>query len=387
MTIDYIHIAELIYKKQLEMSLTPEEEKKLEDWMKESEEHRQLYDEILNRPFDKSVFRNWETAGDAAASWKKIVRRSHDLSSRRISNLKFVRYAAVIFLLLAVGSLWLFFRQPEVSEPTLAENVIPGRKQAVLTLSDGRQVSLDEQMTLASITEEEGITIRNEGKNLQYDSCLRIQKELYNTIDVPRGGEYLLTLSDGTSIWLNSESRLTYPVSFSGDTREVSLKGEAFFEVKKNTGKPFIVHTGEFDVRVTGTQFNVRIYPDEPACATLAEGHIQLEKNQIIRVLEPGQQAVLVGNDLKIGTADIEEITAWRYENFCFNQRRLESIMNELTRWYDIEIFYQDAAAKEYHFTAWFKRSDSIEEVIMILEKTQKIKMELKGKTLTIKSK
>lgn len=298
----------------------------------------------------------------------------------------FMKYAALAFIFLSMGIAFYWLRTPQET-PLLTEQVTvePGKKQAVLTLSTGEQIQLTDS-TYQTLTEKNGIVIRNNAPNmLEYDKAEETKEIAYNTIYIPRGGEYKLILSDGTIVWLNSESRLRYPIAFSGARRELTLEGEAFFEVAKDQSKPFIVHTDRFDVRVTGTQFNVRTYPDEPESATLTEGQIQLERGEKVHHLIPGQQAVLAHNQITIRKVNPEEAVAWRYEAFCFKQCRLESIMNELSRWYDVEVFYLNPELKELHFTAWFRRSSSFDEVISILEKTQRVKMEVKGKTVMIR--
>ena len=202
---------------------------------------------------------------------------------------------------------------------------------------------------------------------------------------IPRGSEYQLILSDGTIVWLNSESEITFPVNFTGEKREVKLKGEAFFDVAKDERHPFIVKTEQFDIRVTGTQFNVRAYTDEPASATLAEGSIQLVRQEEVIPLVPGQQALLKQGIVKVREIELREAIAWRYNAFYFKQQPLESLLNEIARWYDVEVIYQNPTLKKLHFTAGFQRSCSITEVINTLGMTQKIRLEIKGKTLLVK--
>ncbi|MEG2556253.1 MAG: DUF4974 domain-containing protein [Odoribacter sp.] len=296
------------------------------------------------------------------------------------------RYAAAVVLLFCIG-ISFFMLNPsriEESDLPLSQCITPGKKQATLTLSNGQQISLSDN--LSQMTEKNGAVIQNTGTQLVYQPQDSTEALVYNTITVPRGGEYILALSDGSTIWINSESEITYPVVFSKTNREIRLKGEAFFDIKKDTLRPFIVQTDQFNIRVTGTQFNIRTYSNDIASATLAKGSIQLEKDHKITRLLPGQQVSLINNRVKVRQVDVEEIIAWRNEAFCFKDRPLESILNEIARWYDIEIFYQNNEIRNYHFTAWFRRSSSIDDIIHILEKTQNIKLELKGKTLTIKT-
>ena len=263
--------------------------------------------------------------------------------------------------------------------------VQPGKKQAVLTLSSGQQVMLAD--TIVHVNEK-GMVISNfPDKELVYKIMNDTMKTetIYNTVTVPRGGEYKLVLADGTIVWLNSDSHIRYPVTFSGNTRQVELEGEAYFEVAKDVEKPFIVRMNEYNVRVTGTQFNVRNYSNESLATTLVEGGVQIERKGKVDRLRPGQQAVLENNEIRIRVVNVEEQVAWRHGAFGFTQCRLENIMEELARWYDVDVFYMNQQVKDYHFSAWFKRSSSINEVINILEKTKKISLDLKGRILTVK--
>lgn len=361
--------------------LSAEEQSLFDGWMTEPG-NRRYYDEFLRVRSALKAVRSEEQVNSSRA-WGKV---SGAVSRRRLIRYA-VRYAAVILLFLSVGGAFWGLRQTKsTSLPLAQEVVVPGKKQAVLTLSSGEKINLSDNLS-TSIRKEQGVEILTSNENvLVYNKSGEVGMAVYNAISVPRGGEYVLTLADGTMVWLNSDSQIRYPISFEGTTREVFLQGEAYFDVAKNAGKPFIVHTEKFDVRVTGTQFNVHIYSDEIESTTLVEGSVQLEQGNNVNKLLPGEQAQLIGEQMVVKKVNVEDQIAWRNGAFCFKEQKLESIMNELSRWYDVEVFYQNAVVRDYHFSAWFSRNSSIEEVISILEKTQKIKMRLKGKVLTIET-
>lgn len=292
---------------------------------------------------------------------------------------------AIMILPLSLG-FFLLTRENKPEKVVYAEAPVqPGKKQAVLTLSSGQQVMLADTVVRVN---EKGMVISNlPDKELVYKIMNDTMKTetVYNMVTVPRGGEYKLVLADGTIVWLNSDSHIRYPVTFSGDTRQVELEGEAYFEVAKDKEKPFIVRMNEYNVRVTGTQFNVRNYSNENLATTLVEGRVQIERKGRVDRLRPGQQAILENNEIRIRTVNVNEQVAWRHGAFGFTQCRLENIMEELARWYDVDVFYMNQQVKNYHFSAWFKRSSSINEVINILEKTKKISLDLKGRILTVK--
>lgn len=362
-------------------ALSQEEQKTLHKWMQDEGKRRRFveFQRIRSAIYALGV----DKLIDTEKSWDKL---NQQLGAHK-RNLRFLPYAAAAIMVIGLGISWgVLTHRHERNTPTLpiSQQVVPGQKQAILTLSTGQQVVLSD--SLSPMLEKNGTTIHNTGCQLVYNPTDTSQIQVYNTVTVPRGGEYKLVLSDGSIIWVNSESEITYPVTFSANKREITLKGEAFFEIQKDSKRPFIVKTNQFDIRVTGTQFNVRSYPQDVPSATLTEGSIQLEQSNHITHLVPGQQASLINGEIQIQKVDLEEAVAWRYEAFCFKQRPLESLLNEIARWYDIEIFYQNNEVRNYHFTAWFRRSTPIQELINILEKTEQIKLELKGKTLTVRT-
>lgn len=372
-------IDDIIIDRLSDKALEAEEEEVFARWYEEAGNRRRYYEwkRMRNGVFANAKAREVVTE----VAWQKVNRPGRAVTFRR----GLFKYAAVAFVLLSMGIAFYWLRTPQETLPLAKQfTVEPGKKQAVLTLSTGEQIPLTDSV-YQTVTKENGIVIRNNAPNmLVYDKAEESKKIAYNNIYIPRGGEYKLILSDGTIVWLNSESRLTYPIAFAGDTRELELEGEAFFEVTKDDTKPFIVHTSQFDIRVTGTQFNVRAYPEETESATLAEGSIQLEKDRQVYKLAPGQQAYLNGEEVRVKNVNLEDAIAWRYNAFSFKRVPLSEMMDELSRWYDIDVFYQNPEVKALHFTAWFRRNTPIKELLEILEKTQQVKLELKGKTLIV---
>ena len=373
-----MNIEEIIIKRLSEEHLSEEESAFFDKWYQNSS-NREYYNDLLKI-----------RSGIIASQVKeRIVKRkawNQVRPARKISLIRtLLKFAAIMILPLSLG-VFLLIRENKQEKVVYAEvPVQPGKKQAVLTLSSGQQVMLAD--TIVHVNEK-GMVISNfPDKELVYKIMNDTMKTetIYNTVTVPRGGEYKLVLADGTIVWLNSDSHIRYPVTFSGNTRQVELEGEAYFEVAKDVEKPFIVRMNEYNVRVTGTQFNVRNYSNESLATTLVEGGVQIERKGKVDRLRPGQQAVLENNEIRIRVVNVEEQVAWRHGAFGFTQCRLENIMEELARWYDVDVFYMNQQVKDYHFSAWFKRSSSINEVINILEKTKKISLDLKGRILTVK--
>ena len=373
-----MNIEEIIIKRLSEEHLSKEESAFFDKWYQNSS-NREYYNDLL-KIRSGIIASQVKERIDKRKAWNQVR------PARKISLIRtLLKFAAIMILPLSLG-VFLLIRENKQEKVVYAEvPVQPGRKQAVLTLSSGQQVMLAD--TIVHVNEK-GMVISNfPDKELVYKIMNDTMKTetIYNTVTVPRGGEYKLVLADGTIVWLNSDSHIRYPVTFSGNTRQVELEGEAYFEVAKDVKKPFIVRMNEYNVRVTGTQFNVRNYSNESLATTLVEGGVQIERKGKVDRLRPGQQAVLENNEIRIRVVNVEEQVAWRHGAFGFTQCRLENIMEELARWYDVDVFYMNQQVKDYHFSAWFKRSSSINEVINILEKTKKISLDLKGRILTVK--
>ena len=373
-----MNIEEIIIKRLSEEHLSEEESAFFDKWYQNSS-NREYYNDLL-KIRSGIIASQVKERIDKRKAWNQVR------PARKISLIRtLLKFAAIMILPLSLG-VFLLIRENKQEKVVYAEvPVQPGKKQAVLTLSSGQQVMLAD--TIVHVNEK-GMVISNfPDKELVYKIMNDTMKTetIYNTVTVPRGGEYKLVLADGTIVWLNSDSHIRYPVTFSGNTRQVELEGEAYFEVAKDVERPFIVRMNEYNVRVTGTQFNVRNYSNESLATTLVEGGVQIERKGKVDRLRPGQQAVLENNEIRIRVVNVEEQVAWRHGAFGFTQCRLENIMEELARWYDVDVFYMNQQVKDYHFSAWFKRSSSINEVINILEKTKKISLDLKGRILTVK--
>lgn len=373
-------LEEIIMKQLASETLSEDEKVCFEEWFK-NPSHQKYFRELLKFRSGVMAYSVKDNV-DRKKAWNKVR------PVRKISRVRQVlKYAAILLLPLCVGLL-LFTREQEKVQTVYVEPAVkPGGKLAVLTLSTGKQVELAGDVSAIS---EQGAEISTSTDNelvyKQVENRMPVN-EVYNTITIPRGGEYKLVLADGTTVWLNSDSYIRFPVTFSGDKRQVELRGEAYFEVAKNMEKPFIVRINDYDICVTGTQFNVRDYSNESVVTTLVEGSIQLERGKQIQKLVPGQQALLVNGRWIIKEVDVTDFIGWREGAFNFKEVCLENIINELARWYDFDVYYQNAEVKNYHFTAWFRRNASIEEVIEVLEKTKKIQMRLDGKTLIVQKK
>lgn len=362
-------------------------------WYSEPENKQEFIKICKSNALVKCAYK--PTADEKIEAWSNVNAEINEIGQnnpqstigRRNNVFKaFIKYAAILLIPICLSIIAYYIVSNKfIVETQVASNIVkPGSKQAILTLSTGENLSLTEEF-VAKKEQIEDVVIHNTQSQLSYNQTqTKSVKEIYNTINVPRGGEYSVVLADGTTVFLNSESKLVFPVTFKGDLRKVKLEGEAYFRVAHNKDKPFIVDVGDYNVKVTGTEFNVRNYKDQFSRTTLIEGGVEISYNNKIQKLIPGEQASIENGKINVNRVDVKEEIAWYNNEFLFVERKLEYIMNELARWYDINVFYYNEDVKDLHFTAWFSRSSSIEEVMKILEKTNIIKVKLKNQTLTI---
>ena len=268
------------------------------------------------------------------------------LPDRRIRLLRKWGWAAAIILLIGAGAaFWLTQRHPEPSPANgnrLVQNDVgPGSDKAVLTLSDGTTIYLDSAAKGAIAQQGNSSIVKQANGGISYHlKGAATEGIMMNTMHTPRGGQYRLVLPDGTQVWLNAASSITYPVAFTGKERKVRITGEAYFEVAKNKELPFIVNVDDkSSIEVLGTHFNVNSYADENAIrTTLLEGSVTVNG----AVLKPGQQARINGERLTVlNNTDIDKVMAWRNGLFNFEDASLEEVMRQLARWYDVDIIYE----------------------------------------------
>ncbi|NQX40070.1 FecR protein [Pedobacter steynii] len=304
--------------------------------------------------------------------------------------------AAAILLLLGWGSFNLFYKTPVKQQ--IAKNqrydVRPGGNKAILTLADGKKIILNGAQN-GKLADQGNVIINKTGNGqLVYhaEATSNAQTTAYNFIEVPPGGQYKLTLSDGTRVWLNAASTLRYPTSFSGNERKVELTGEGYFEVVHHSKSPFRVVTKGQIVEDIGTHFNINAYFDEQSIkTTLVEGAVKVstsgassDSEHKATILKPGQQSSLKGSRIEIRTVDIENMIAWKNGQFNFNNDNLGNIMRQISRWYDMEVVFENEKSKEKILSGIITRSVSISELLHMLERTGEVKAKINDHKIII---
>lgn len=332
--------------------------------------------------------------GDQFEVWQQIDHSVHERTKVvHIRRFKYWLSAAAVILFLGFGTWFLMNNKDdstEIVQQKTEDDILPGGNKAVLTLADGTRVILDATDT-GAISEQGGVTvIKLDDGELSYQKNKSANEAVvYNTISTPRGGQYQLTLSDGTKVWLNAESSLRYPTAFTGSDRKVELTGEGYFEVAHNAEKPFKVEAGGMDVKVLGTSFNINAYVDENVSkATLIQGFVAVKsKLGESFVLQPGNQAVLQRSNnyfTKIELVNIEQVMAWKNGYFSFQNASLRDIMRQLSRWYDIEIEYEGVIAPK-KYRGIVPRDSNLEDVLRILEESN-VHFRVEGRVLKVQS-
>lgn len=313
--------------------------------------------------------------------------------------------AACLAFFLLIGGVYIFRYKKEsagdktYSSQTKKAETKTGRNEAILKLSDGSTIVLNEASNGVLKTEGNTSVRKTSDGKLIYEMKEGSQpvSNALNTISTPISSQYQLTLSDGTKVWLNAESSLTFPTQFDGDVREVQLKGEAYFEVakvykrgRKSTNRmPFYVHAGDTKVEVLGTHFNVMAYQESSRMeTTLLEGLVRVVNGNREKLLAPGQQALLIkGENVGISVREIntEAVMAWKDGLFWFDDTDISEAMQQIRRWYDVDIIYE-GPRPDVEFNGVLPRSSSVSTVLKMLESAKGVKFKVDGNRIIVRS-
>ncbi|BDF53800.1 MULTISPECIES: FecR family protein [Butyricimonas] len=382
------HIARLIFLHVQGMTDNAQE-KELNEWRSVSPRHEELFQRMLSSEHvEKSISRFVKTEEEEERGWRQLQQKAR--SGRSVRKIKWFPYAAAIVLILSVGGVFYFSGDKEQTEilPIAKNEVqVPGSR-AVLILPDGRKVDLENEVLRSDLAQSDSLLLVS-ARSLKYrDIDSPDTTEIFHTLEIPRGGEYLLTLSDGTMIYLNSESTLSFPVKFQGKERKVYLTGEAYFKVAKNTEHPFVVTAGELEVLVTGTTFGVRAYKDEKDIqTTLESGQVTVRVEGKSVKLVPNKQVLFNKSTmgLEVRDVDVDLYLAWADGRLVYDNCPLEKILTDLGRWYNIDVFYSRDELRSYQFSLNMKKHEEFTQVLELIGKTGEVQFEIKDNTVIVK--
>ena len=374
-----------IIARSLNTELPADDRRDLEEWLAQDERHRSLY-----ASFQEEETLMKQTAGHQSIDWQQDYRQFlRQLAERRRRRLvlRVSQYAAMVCLLLTAGLSW-WWQNGKTSQET-GETIVSIRPKALLTLEGGQQIALSANDTLTPVASQKGARIEIQENRLTYSAEPTTSERIpCNTLETPRGGEYLLTLSDGTRVWLNAASQLRYPVKFSDKQRTVYLLGEAYFEVAPDASHPFTIISGPAEITVLGTRFNLQAYPEEDIVTTLVSGAVQMSEKvsgQSVQLV-PGEQGRLTktNGDITKQQVDTRLYTAWQEGRIIFRDMRLEELFTILSRWYDLEVFYLQPEVKDIRFTGDIDKMERFEDILHIIEQNRRVRFKIHGRTVSI---
>ena len=377
---------ELIYQailSTLAHEATDEEQKIVDEWLRESEENREEY-EGMRRMYEKATAPRKPKQFDADRAWKQVVDHTiYKTQSWYLST--WVRYAAVVAVAVASG---LFFITDWFCADSPDGIDMMAYNEPTLLLEGGDEIDLSGQ---SFTMKRDQALIKNDADNLlsyEAEDGTDKAKIVHNRLIIPRGKTYRLVLEDGTKVWLNSETELSYPSRFPGTKRGVKLLGEAFFEVTPDKERPFYVKANGMDIRVLGTSFNVSAYQDsESTSTTLVEGSVAVSTaNGAERTITPSERLAYnkKSHQLSVEKVDTELYTSWINGEFKFRDMRLEDIMKKVNRWYNCQIRFEDPSVKELRFSGAAERDRPVEYLLELIQKVTEVNFEIENKTIVL---
>lgn len=381
---DCFKISDLIYRERFG-ELTERENSELRRWINSSEKNKQYYEKLFTEYSLNKIHELSEV--DTALALKKLKRRNHAKMYLLAS-----RVAASLIIFLSVGILFYLDTEVEVEKDTkivhFSDISKQGKPTAILTLSSGENIQLGEAETKTIKTKHNTIINIDSANIIKYNNSKSIaQTPVFNTVTIPKGGEYSLILADGSKVWLNSETSIKFPIKFTGNTREVFLNGEAYFDVKKDASKAFIVRNEKADVKVLGTSFNLMSYKNEKkAEITLVSGKVEICKGKHVKTIVPGQQAKIgeETGEITVNKVDTHFYTAWREGAFYFDNTKLYDLTVRLSRWYNVEFFFEDSSLKDLRFSGGVTKYRSIDYLLDLIAKTNQVEFKIKEKAIWI---
>ncbi|MFR7878861.1 MAG: FecR family protein, partial [Butyricimonas paravirosa] len=353
-------------------SQTEQDERDFEEWAKESDRHKAFVNRLLN-PEEYEENRRALDKFQVEEAWSKMDKRIGDTKVRKLSSWRsVVRYAAVVLVLLSAG-VYYWWNGEEVERKFQFIPDCGGNNGCPLTLGDGSVVDVLKDRAV-ELKEVDGTRIVTDSIGIDYSTRETVDTaEIMNTVQTLTGMEYMLTLSDGTKVFLNAETKLKFPTKFQKEERVVVLEGEAYFEVSKDVAHPFIVKTNGVEVKVLGTSFNLRSYSDENSIATtLVSGKVAMFAGENSEEIVPGEQAVYMKETGKMDVkpVDVTLYTAWHTGKFIFRNETLEEMMSYLARWYGVEYRFIDEGAKKLQIGARLDRYNNMNPIIEMLKMT-----------------
>lgn len=379
---------ERLITKALLNDISEDEQRRLDEWLNASGRNRDFFEGLHSGKYLKRAVtdRNRVSRDDR---WKRLRRETVVIRSRKIRSRVLRVAAAIIFPLMVGGMIWLMSDSKQGDSSTLLahEEIKVGSSKAVVTLSNGEKVALFGDTT---VRVNDGLAVMVNQKdtlNFMRNNEAVVANNSFTVIQIPRGGEYIVRLEDGTTVYLNSESELRIPVHFNSKERVVWLTGEAYFSVEHEKQRSFTVRTERADISVLGTEFGVRAYADEAdLLTTLVQGAVEVKSESRVHRIVPGEQAkVDEAGNIEVKEVNVDDYIAWKLGRIVFVNARLEDIMRELQRWYDFKVSYSSPEQKELRFTMDILKYKEVSDIFDLMEKIKRITFVVEGNHVTLK--
>ncbi|MCB6972949.1 MULTISPECIES: FecR family protein [Butyricimonas] len=379
---------ERLITKALLNDISEDEQRRLDEWLNASGRNRDFFEGLHSGKYLKRAVtdRNRVSRDDR---WKRLRRETVAIRSRKIRSRVLRVAAAIIFPLMVGGMIWLMSDSKQGDSSTLLahEEIKVGSSKAVVTLSNGEKVALFGDTT---VRVNDGLAVMVNQKdtlNFMRNNEAVVADNSFTVIQIPRGGEYIVRLEDGTTVYLNSESELRIPVHFNSKERIVWLTGEAYFSVEHEKQRSFTVRTERADISVLGTEFGVRAYADEAdLLTTLVQGAVEVKSESRVHRIVPGEQAkVDEAGNIEVKEVNVDDYIAWKLGRIVFVNARLEDIMRELQRWYDFKVSYSSPEQKELRFTMDILKYKEVSDIFDLMEKIKRITFVVEGNHVTLK--
>lgn len=366
-------------------TLSRNEQVELDEWVAASDENMQLFERLTDEKNIEAATKWMETIETEKALEKKKEKMVFNKAATGRFWLRLAPYAVAASVIIVFGLLYFKPFADNGSTPEIVNenkvDILPGSDRATLTLENGKVIVLDSNGSDTSINNQ--IRILQQQGEVVYNDQTTDNRMAYHTLTIPRKGQYKLTLPDGTKVWLNAESSIRYPVSFSGNERKVFVTGETYFEVAKDKSKPFRAVADDVTIEALGTRFNINDYRNEPfMSATLVEGSVLVSNGKTDNILKPGQQAQLSATGFSIANVETTDIIAWKDNQFKFINTPLDVIMRQVERWYDAEVVYESKPTD--HFNAEVSRDVPVSKLLHYLELTNRVHFKIENKKIIV---
>ncbi len=332
------------------------------------------------------IDRMYKIAGAAEPDYNEIWVNVCSRSRHRLPQKRLLRYTAVVILPLALFGSGFYFWATRQDQLTQTVQVLEQSKNAVrLTLASGDVLNLTNEKK-RDLFVDETVEVQQEDRKIIYNKKDAVPAtQNYDQLEVPVAADYCLQLSDGTLVFLNSDSKLKFPSIFAGKERRVFLEGEAYFDVAKDAEHPFRVEVKGMEVEALGTHFNINAYPEKKAIqTTLAEGKVSVTRGDQKVILSPGEQANCTDKELTVKKVDVREHISWKEGMFIFNRMPLEEIMLQIRRWYGLTVIFLDDEIKGYTFTGMIDKNLPAAEIFKVIEKVVDARFSVKDKNVTV---